>query len=727
MSTKQMHRGMSLIEALVALVIVAVGMLALAQVQVQLRLNAEISRQRAEAVRFAQADLEKWRSFSVINADASKQDYAEIVGQLATTIPGQENVNTSYTLRRNVTESASPAYKALTVTVAWDSRNGEPQSVSLDSVIARTDPAFGAQLTVPPAGSPTRNPLNRNVRIPTTAVDLGNKKSGFSPPGQSSVYYVYNNTDASVIQQCTGSLNSSTYNDIIDLGTKSGNTTTYNGNSCTTLYGYTLSGFINFDLSNKLSSIDPADNACKFYQDLQTGTLIASTNPTLNVNSVVLDRQSLQGSAGQQVLPAADKPREYYVNLVSRVGSTPSVNAINVAITGTTITVYMESSSISGNPGSTSYDTTRGPVTLSGGTDSQSFATPTLTLAGKQSIMTLTPGTMLANTVYTLTIPAQAVRMVKGSTTDTNTTASSFSFTTAPNPVLLTSVSPSSGSQIATLTTPIVLTFDTNVVKGTGVFTLLRRQNANNWSAVETYNVATGLGGQGGTITFGTSSPTVTITPGVLQAGETYAIQAQSGTVVSATGSATFGGIANNTTILFTTPAATSTGSCPSTAGSVLDFLQVIAGTPPVGGATTPTTTSTVTSSLSGTTNSICYSDAAASVVAGSRTIGYFCVIYRSDATPFNWSGPVKLYGPTGWLTGASSRYKVCRYHDFDDNLSTADSNLEHPASYASLAESITDQNFLVISKGETCPRQSLNVGSKTGAAVYFNTALLQP
>ena len=51
-------RGVSLIEALVALAVMAFGLLGVVGMQSTLRVNADVSRQRAEAVRMAQEKME---------------------------------------------------------------------------------------------------------------------------------------------------------------------------------------------------------------------------------------------------------------------------------------------------------------------------------------------------------------------------------------------------------------------------------------------------------------------------------------------------------------------------------------------------------------------------------------------------------------------------------------------------------------------------------------------
>ena len=68
-ATGRAARGVSLVEALVALAVMAFGMLAVAGIQGMLRLNSDVAKQRSEAVRIAQEQIEQLRAFAVRSAD----------------------------------------------------------------------------------------------------------------------------------------------------------------------------------------------------------------------------------------------------------------------------------------------------------------------------------------------------------------------------------------------------------------------------------------------------------------------------------------------------------------------------------------------------------------------------------------------------------------------------------------------------------------------------------
>lgn len=83
------------------------------------------------------------------------------------------------------------------------------------------------------------------------------------------------------------------------------------------------------------------------------------------------------------------------------------------------------------------------------------------------------------------------------------------SFTTAQAGPQILSRSPSNGWKTAALAGNIVFTYDQNIAAGTGLFTLY---DLTLGTALETYNVATGLGNVGGTISI--SGAQLTINPG---------------------------------------------------------------------------------------------------------------------------------------------------------------------------------------------------------------------
>ena len=175
------QRGVSLIEALVAMGVMAFGMLAVVGLQATLRTNADISKQRAGAVRIAQQSVEDWRAFTTLETTAGVIDYQDLVSDGPTNIAG---INATYARTRTFTvwPGGSPPMKTLAVTVAWTDRSGEVQKVQLSSVIAGISPELAGSLAIPTSGVPGRQPLGRSPSIPYAAIDIGGGRSAFVPP-----------------------------------------------------------------------------------------------------------------------------------------------------------------------------------------------------------------------------------------------------------------------------------------------------------------------------------------------------------------------------------------------------------------------------------------------------------------------------------------------------------------------------------------------------------------
>jgi Tfp pilus assembly protein PilV len=191
------QRGIALIEAVLALAVLAFGMLAVVGVQATLRGSGDLSRQRAEAVRIAQASIESGRSFTAIEDEPGVTSYQGLVSDGPTPVPG---VNANYLRSRAVVSSAAARIKSLRVSVSWADRRGEDQTVELGTAIAGIAPDLAGTLALPGSGAPGRLPFGRHASIPLAAKDFGNGTSGFIPPqpGVAGVAWVFDNATGTV-------------------------------------------------------------------------------------------------------------------------------------------------------------------------------------------------------------------------------------------------------------------------------------------------------------------------------------------------------------------------------------------------------------------------------------------------------------------------------------------------------------------------------------------------
>lgn len=254
--TRPQH-GVSLIEALVAMAVMAIGMLGLVGVQSTLRGNSDIAKQRSEAVRLAQAAIEEWRGFAALDATAGVIDYADLaVG--VTADAAISGANATYTRTRAIAYVPVPTLdrpytgKSLTVEVAWVDRTGEAQAVHLSTAITGIAPELAATLSVPADGTPIRLPHGRNRGIPLQAIDLGGGRSGLIPPGApAGVAWRFDNVTG-VITFCTTTV-----------------TTTaalLNSNlSCGTSTAALLSGYVRYSLGSTQPTAADAQNPVALY------------------------------------------------------------------------------------------------------------------------------------------------------------------------------------------------------------------------------------------------------------------------------------------------------------------------------------------------------------------------------------------------------------------------------------------------------------------------------
>ncbi|MCV2355577.1 hypothetical protein LNV09_15635 [Paucibacter sp. B2R-40] len=245
---RRFGRGVALIEAMVALLIMAFGMLALVGLQGNLRRGADLSKQRGEAIRLAQREMESLRAYSVLahpdpaNPAAGVLAWADISTPAVNANAGDPNSNAVFSLTRTVDPwaEAQSAQTAVRVRVDWLDRASGPQFVQIDSIISRADPGLSAALTIAPASLTVQGPMGRESSIPVSAHDLGNGTSVFVPTLNDTVAWVFDNLSGVIVGKCTvamGTLATGLSKD--DVAACSNNT-----------FGLLLSGFVRFSLTS---------------------------------------------------------------------------------------------------------------------------------------------------------------------------------------------------------------------------------------------------------------------------------------------------------------------------------------------------------------------------------------------------------------------------------------------------------------------------------------------
>jgi Tfp pilus assembly protein PilV len=263
--------GFSLIEAMIALIIMSFGILGLAKVHMMIANNTDVSRQRAEALRLAQQRLETMRAYPSVSSTGAPSDpdrgstcgaggatactlswndfgvsgttYSDANNPLTTT----NFTNTNFTRQWALSDSTSSFMRTVSVSVWWRDRttsnSSDPnQHVTLTSVISLSDPKNEGALGFPlPNNTNLKLPKNRSINIPVPAVSVGNGQSAYNVGNNLAV--IFSNTSGYVVQKCTTSI------------TDASSYTTAQGNgSCTTYNAYIIAGYVTGAISNSGSS-----------------------------------------------------------------------------------------------------------------------------------------------------------------------------------------------------------------------------------------------------------------------------------------------------------------------------------------------------------------------------------------------------------------------------------------------------------------------------------------
>ncbi|MNZ52311.1 hypothetical protein D3C78_701550 [compost metagenome] len=161
--------GFSLIEALIAFLIIGVGLLGAAKMQALLSTDSAVSQQRDEAVVVAQDLIERFRGFTALPTTSGRVAYDDIASSAtAETVSG---INASYNRSWTVEEccidqttqtNACPAancgsnemrWKNLSVAVSWTDKGNTANNINLTTKISRLAPAQDAALLVASAGT----------------------------------------------------------------------------------------------------------------------------------------------------------------------------------------------------------------------------------------------------------------------------------------------------------------------------------------------------------------------------------------------------------------------------------------------------------------------------------------------------------------------------------------------------------------------------------------------
>lgn len=205
MNLPKTHRGFSLIEVLIAVLVLSIGLLALAALQGELfRAGAE-AKARANATTIAQQVIEDARSFSFISApdvaytDATYSDLASGDWSVAGVSGVDFSVNRvveryrwseadgEFVISTEPYSGGVPEFKLVRVEVSWTGGDGQAKSITLTDTIAAIAPSDVAQVMQEPGAAAQgpqvwiEPPNKDNPRVVPIAIGDGKSAASSNP------------------------------------------------------------------------------------------------------------------------------------------------------------------------------------------------------------------------------------------------------------------------------------------------------------------------------------------------------------------------------------------------------------------------------------------------------------------------------------------------------------------------------------------------------------------
>lgn len=280
------QRGVTLIEALLSFLVLAVGVLAMAQLHHHLQAHADLARQRSEAVRIAQEDIESTRAYVSLDSagalsGSAAYQHIESVTSSVERLNGQP-LRTVFHLTRQIDDGSALRLKGTNVGVAWTASDGSAQRAEVSSAIAGQNPALAGALTLEPSTLTAPGGIARSTRIPVAAKNLGDGRSALNPAIGDTLAIVFDNASGQVTQRCTD----------VPAGVSTAQLTTEHLTRCSEARGLLLSGTVRFSNAvppDPLAANDPPlDLALSI--SLTSGVAAASPWCSIEAQKTVLYR-----------------------------------------------------------------------------------------------------------------------------------------------------------------------------------------------------------------------------------------------------------------------------------------------------------------------------------------------------------------------------------------------------------------------------------------------------
>jgi Tfp pilus assembly protein PilV len=266
--------GLALIEVLIATALLGLGSVALMRLHLHLRHGSEVARQRAEALRLAEEDLETLRAYTRLDSGggsgagggggsgAAWSAIGNLAAQEVTDLGGP----TVYTRSRSVSPAAAPALKSVTSTLAWTDRHGEARQLRLPTLVAGLDPALIGALLLRRGDGRGLGALGRHPLIPVTARELGDGRIAYKPRASGTLTWVFDAATAQVTARCQS-----------PAGLASADLTAAQLSGCRAISGLLLAGVLRFATQGDTLRATDAENPLDSAMDLDLRLSLSST------------------------------------------------------------------------------------------------------------------------------------------------------------------------------------------------------------------------------------------------------------------------------------------------------------------------------------------------------------------------------------------------------------------------------------------------------------------